>query len=205
MIGRFPILDISPVTHFGGEYVGAKAVVNEAIPVSATIIREGHETFDAFVVLIDQNGKEVSRTAMREIWPKSARYEAPIRPNSMGVWHFYVEAIAENPGEFAKPLMSRSETFPIYVERERALVGSWYEFFPRSEGAVKNPDGSVTSGTFQSAAKRIPAVAEMGFDVLYLPPIHPIGYAHRKGKNNSLQALPTDPGVPWGIGNADGG
>jgi len=205
MIGRFPILDISPVTHFGGEYVGAKAVINEAIPVSATIIREGHETFEAFVILIDQNGKEVSRVAMREIWPKSARYEASVRPSSMGTWFFYIEAIAENPGEFSKQLVSRSEKFPIYVERERALVGSWYEFFPRSEGAIKNSDGSIISGTFQTAAKRIPAVAEMGFEVLYLPPIHPIGYAHRKGKNNSLEALPTDPGVPWGIGNSDGG
>ena len=58
---------------------------------------------------------------------------------------------------------------------------------------------------FRSAAQRIPAVAAMGFDVLYIPPIHPIGYSHRKGKNNSLTATPTDPGVPWGIGNSAGG
>ena len=101
--------------------------------------------------------------------------------------------------------MSTSESFPIRVERERALVGSWYEFFPRSEGAIKNPDGSVTSGTFKTAAKRIPEVAAMGFDVLYIPPIHPIGYAHRKGRNNSLNATESDPGVPWGIGNSSGG
>ncbi len=205
MIGRFPILDISPVVEFGGEYVGAKAIVNEAIKVSATIIREGHEGFSPYVILLDPKGKEVSRAQMRENWPKSARFEAWIKPTQLGLYHFYIEVTADNPGEFAKQLVSQSEKFPIYVERERALVGSWYEFFPRSEGAVKNPDGSIKSGTFATAAKRIPAVAEMGFDVLYIPPIHPIGYAHRKGKNNSLEALPTDPGVPWGIGNSDGG
>ena len=205
MIGRFPILDISPVTHFGGELIGAKAIPNEEIPVQATIIREGHESFEAYVILVDTRGKEVSRVSMREIWPKSNRYEGRIRPTSHGLWSFYIEVSAENPGDFKKTLSSASERFPINVECERALVGSWYEFFPRSEGAVKNPDGSITSGTFKTAAQRIPAVAEMGFDVLYLPPIHPIGYAHRKGKNNSLEAKPSDPGVPWGIGNANGG
>jgi len=205
MIGRFPILDISPVTQFGGEFIGAKAIPNEEIPVSATIIREGHDGFEAHVILIDPRGKEVTRVAMREIWPKSNRYEGRIRPTSQGQWQFYIEVIAHNPGEFKKTLSSASDKYPIHVECERALVGSWYEFFPRSEGAVKNPDGSITSGTFKTAAHRIPAVAEMGFDVLYIPPIHPIGHSHRKGKNNSLTASLTDPGVPWGIGNADGG
>ncbi len=205
MIGRFPILDISPVTFFGGDFIGAKAIPQEEITIGATIIREGHDSFDAFVILIDPKNREVSRVAMREIWPKSARFEGKVRPTSQGMWSFYIEVTAHNPGEFSKALTSRSDIYPILVECERALVGSWYEFFPRSEGAVKNSDGTITSGTFQSAAKRIPAVAEMGFDVLYIPPIHPIGYTHRKGKNNSLEALPTDPGVPWGIGNDDGG
>ena len=205
MIGRFPILDISPVTYYGGEFIGAKAIPNEEITIGATIIREGHDSFDAFVILIDPKGREVSRVAMREIWPKSARFEGKVRPTSEGNWRYYIEVTGTNPGEFSKTLTSRSDQYPILVECERALVGSWYEFFPRSEGAIKNPDGTITSGNFKTAAKRIPDVADMGFDVLYIPPIHPIGYAHRKGKNNSLEALPTDPGVPWGIGNADGG
>ncbi|NDA41972.1 MAG: DUF3416 domain-containing protein, partial [Actinobacteria bacterium] len=205
MIGRFPIIDISPVTYFGGEFVPAKAIPNETIPVSATIIREGHESFTSVAILENSKGKEVQRVPMREVWPGSNRYEGLLTPTDRGLWTFSIEVSAENPGEFKKTLLSRSEKFPIFVERERALVGSWYEFFPRSEGAVKNSDGTITSGTFQSAAKRIPDVAAMGFDVLYIPPIHPIGYSHRKGKNNSLTAGPTDPGVPWGIGNADGG
>ncbi|MGA1689698.1 MAG: maltotransferase domain-containing protein, partial [Candidatus Nanopelagicaceae bacterium] len=205
MIGRFPILDISPVTYFGGEFIGAKAIPNERLTIGATIIREGHDSFEAFAILLDSKGKEVERASMREIWPKSARYEAFLTPDRVGNWSFCIEVVAENPGDFKTKLISKSENYPIKVERERALVGSWYEFFPRSEGAIKNSDGSITPGNLKTAAKRIPAVAEMGFDVLYIPPIHPIGYAHRKGKNNSLTASPTDPGVPWGIGNSSGG
>ena len=93
----------------------------------------------------------------------------------------------------------------LLVERERAGVGAWYEFFPRSEGARRLKDGSVKSGTFRTAAKRLPAVAQMGFDVVYLPPIHPIGTLNRKGPNNTLDAGPGDPGSPWAIGSAAGG
>jgi len=93
----------------------------------------------------------------------------------------------------------------IRVERTRAGVGSWYEFFPRSEGAVAREDGSWQSGTFRTAAARLPGVAAMGFDVLYLPPIHPIGRAFRKGPNNTLDAGENDPGSPWAIGSAAGG
>ena len=81
-----------------------------------------------------------------------------------------------------------------HVERERAGVGAWYEFFPRSEGARLLKDGTVKSGTFRTASRRIPAVAAMGFDVLYLPPIHPIGTVNRKGRNNTLDPGPADPG-----------
>ncbi|TFD27620.1 alpha-1,4-glucan--maltose-1-phosphate maltosyltransferase [Cryobacterium cryoconiti] len=102
-------------------------------------------------------------------------------------------------------LESVSEPRTVLVERTRAGVGSWYEFFPRSEGAVKRVDGSWQSGTFRTAADRLPAVAAMGFDVLYLPPIHPIGRSFRKGPNNTLNAGPNDPGSPWAIGSADGG
>ena len=102
-------------------------------------------------------------------------------------------------------LVSLSELIPVRADRDRALVGAWYEFFPRSEGAVVDTHGRITSGTFATAAKRIPAIAAMGFDVLYLPPIHPIGNAHRKGRNNTLTPTDTDPGVPWAIGNKEGG
>jgi starch synthase (maltosyl-transferring) len=102
-------------------------------------------------------------------------------------------------------LASTSEQRRIRVERTRAGVGSWYEFFPRSEGAEQRPDGSWASGTFRTAAARLPAVAAMGFDVLYLPPIHPIGETFRKGPNNTLTPGEHDPGSPWAIGGAAGG
>ncbi|WP_295121076.1 alpha-1,4-glucan--maltose-1-phosphate maltosyltransferase [uncultured Leifsonia sp.] len=102
-------------------------------------------------------------------------------------------------------LPSLSPTRSVLVERTRAGVGSWYEFFPRSEGAKRLPDGRWQSGTFRTAAKRLPEVAAMGFDVVYLPPIHPIGRTFRKGPNNTLEAGPNDPGSPWAIGGPDGG
>ena len=102
-------------------------------------------------------------------------------------------------------LVTYSESIPLLVERERAGYGAWYEFFPRSEGAVRAKDGTVTSGNFITAQKRLPQIAKDGFDVLYLPPIHPIGRTNRKGPNNTLDASPTDPGSPWAIGAAEGG
>ncbi len=102
-------------------------------------------------------------------------------------------------------LTTLSLPLELRVERSRAAVGSWYEFFPRSEGAKKAKNGTWTSGNFRTAARRLPAVARMGFDVLYLPPIHPIGTSFRKGPNNTLNPGPTDPGSPWAIGSADGG
>ncbi len=102
-------------------------------------------------------------------------------------------------------LVTVGEPHELLVERERAGVGAWYEFFPRSEGARRRADGTIASGTFRTAAKRLAGVAAMGFDVVYLPPIHPIGLSHRKGPNNTLIAGPGDPGSPWAIGSADGG
>ncbi|HEX2313973.1 MAG TPA: alpha-1,4-glucan--maltose-1-phosphate maltosyltransferase [Thermomonospora sp.] len=106
-----------------------------------------------------------------------------------------------------RELVTTTEWFPLVVHRERALYGSWYEFFPRSEGASFDPMGrrGPMSGTFRTAMKRLPAIADMGFDVVYLPPIHPIGRTFRKGPNNTLNAGPYDPGSPWAIGSPDGG
>jgi starch synthase (maltosyl-transferring) len=101
--------------------------------------------------------------------------------------------------------VTASDPLPLRVERERALYGSWYEFFPRSEGARQDASGTWRSGTFRTAMDRLPAVAAMGFDILYLPPIHPIGRVNRKGPNNTLNPGPQDPGSPWAIGSSEGG
>jgi starch synthase (maltosyl-transferring) len=104
-----------------------------------------------------------------------------------------------------RDLVTNSDTFTIRVDRQRAGFSAWYEFFPRSQGAVHNPDGSWRSGTLRTSAERLPAVRDMGFDVVYLPPIHPIGTAYRKGANNTLDPGPDDPGSPWAIGAETGG
>jgi starch synthase (maltosyl-transferring) len=88
----------------------------------------------------------------------------------------------------------------VWVDRERARFGAWYELFPRSAG----PDAD-RSGTFREACAELPRIADLGFDVIYLPPIHPIGTSFRKGRNNALVAGPGDPGSPWAIGSPDGG
>lgn len=89
---------------------------------------------------------------------------------------------------------------PISVDRERARFSTWYELFPRSCSGEPG-----RHGTFKDCEGRLPDLADMGFDVVYFPPIHPIGTTHRKGKNNSLFPEPTDPGSPWAIGSQEGG
>lgn len=88
----------------------------------------------------------------------------------------------------------------VVVDREKARFSAWYEMFPRSSAAEPG-----VHGTFKDCERLLSYVASMGFDTLYLPPIHPIGYMHRKGKNNSITAAADDPGSPWAIGSAEGG
>lgn len=105
-----------------------------------------------------------------------------------------------------RELVTVQGPFPLFADRQRALYGSWYEFFPRSEGARVDPaTDKVTSGTFRTALRRLDAVAAMGFDVIYMPPIHPIGEVNRKGRNNTLDPGPEDTGSPWAIGSKEGG
>jgi starch synthase (maltosyl-transferring) len=287
VIGRIPILDIEPQVECGRRAV--KAVAGETFEVSATIIREGHGSLGAAVVLHDPSGTPLPRVAMHELAPGTDRYGAQVTVTGEGLWHFNVESwsdpiaswrhdagikiprgqdtelmLAEGsllfdraarsvripPGaagpararhalaglarklrdrsvpptdrlhEALSPeidqilsvyplreLVTRSQRFPVQADRKRALFGAWYEFFPRSEGVEFDPMGrhEPVSGTFRTAAERLPAIADMGFDVVYLPPVHPIGYTHRKGRNNTLVAQVGDPGSPWAIGSAEGG
>jgi starch synthase (maltosyl-transferring) len=128
--------------------------------------------------------------------PDTVRYAAAASPA-------VDEVLARYP---LRELVTSEGPFPFYVDRTRALFGSWYEFFPRSEGATLDPKtGKAVSGNFRTAAKRLDAVAAMGFDVIYLPPIHPIGKVNRKGPNNTLVTEEGDPGSPWAIGSDEGG
>ncbi|MEU2941485.1 alpha-1,4-glucan--maltose-1-phosphate maltosyltransferase [Nocardiopsis alba] len=274
MIGRLPIIDISPDNDLGP----VKAVPGERFTVGATVIREGHDSLAAGVVVHSPRGRREALVPMREKAPGTDRYEAEISLPSEGDWSFSIEswtdpfatwlhvarvklplgvdtdlvleegarllarAARRTPRDPAlseaatllrdtstdpmerfttavtdevvaamdrKPLrelVTRSKRTKVVVHRERALFGSWYEFFPRSEGArVDVAPGEEASGTLSDAAKRLPAIADMGFDVVYLPPIHPVGTAHRKGRDNTLTAGPGDPGSVWAIGSPEGG
>ena len=97
---------------------------------------------------------------------------------------------------------TRSAELPLTVDRERARFGAWYELFPRSQG--RDPPRQPPRPSTRRAW-RLPDIARMGFDVVYLPPMHPIGRTNRKGRNNTLEAKPGDPGSPYAIGSADGG
>jgi starch synthase (maltosyl-transferring) len=118
-------------------------------------------------------------------------YESPMTPE--------LEEIASRYPDLSFAAKMERE-LPIWVDRERARFSSWYELFPRSCSPTPNQHG-----TFRDVEARLPEIAAMGFDVVYLPPIHPIGVGFRKGKNNSVVVAPGDPGSPWAIGAAEGG
>lgn len=114
-----------------------------------------------------------------------------------------------------KPTAKLARRIPLRVERERARTSAWYEFFPRSTAADGAPhhggngadphDAAHPHGTLRDAIDRLDHIAAMGFDVVYIPPVHPIGRTNRKGPDNALRAGPDDPGSPWAIGSAEGG
>jgi len=103
-----------------------------------------------------------------------------------------------------RELVTRGEQYGVWVDRPLARFSSWYEVFPRSTGGW-DATGNPVHGTFATATKELSRIAQMGFDVVYLPPIHPIGKVHRKGRNNSVTAAPNDVGSPWAIGSDEGG
>ncbi len=270
--GRFSIIDVAPAVESGRR--PAKAAVGELITIEATVFREGHDALGVEVVPIRPDGSRALPVPMVCTNPGLARYVATIRPDTVGMWGFTIEAWSDPHGTWAhragikvpagidveleleegarvleraaeampastrepllaaiaalrntdlpeearlaagtgrkvadaldrhplRDLVTPSGPWPLFVDRRRALFGSWYEFFPRSEGATE-----TTSGTFHEATRRLDAVAAMGFDIVYLPPIHPIGEVNRKGSNNTLEPGPDDPGSPWAIGSSAGG
>jgi starch synthase (maltosyl-transferring) len=111
------------------------------------------------------------------------------------------ETTAWMRADAARPFLVRLKSpMPLEAERPAAGFASWYEIFPRSQSG-----DPTRHGTFADVMARLPAIRAMGFDVLYFPPIHPIGRIHRKGRNNALTALPEDPGSPYAIGSEEGG
>ncbi len=156
-------------------------------------------------------GAELIDTVARRARFGNVRNE--LRATALAIRDVYAKpadriALAMNPAlhslldvHYSPPdLVSYARELDVWVDRERAAFAAWYELFPRSQ-----TDNPARHGTFASTALALPRIAELGFDVVYLPPVHPVGISARKGPNNSLAATPNDPGSPWAIGNANGG
>ena len=193
-VGRYCYTVQGWVDHFASwrrdleKKVAADQDVSVELLAGATMVRRAGES---------AAGEEASRLAA------AADYLADDgQPPALRVERALDQELARLMWEhFARPFPTRYEPeLRVVVDRERARFSAWYELFPRST----SPD-PARSGTFRDLEARLPYVAEMGFDVLYLPPIHPIGHTFRKGKNNAVSAGPADPGSPWAIGSAEGG
>jgi len=150
-------------------------------------LEEGARLLEGYVTKISGDDRKLVRSTIERLRDASLRTESRV---AAGLDPGVASAVADIPSNGD---LSRSAALPVWVDRERAAVGAWYELFPRSYGGL------------HGAAERLPAVADMGFDVVYLPPIHPIGRTARKGRNNTLDPEPDDVGSPWAIGGPEGG
>jgi starch synthase (maltosyl-transferring) len=227
---RIQIQSLSPLVDCGR--FPAKACVGDEVRVEATIVRDGHEVLGAALRAKPPGGRRWAEEPMTDLG--NDRWAAAFSPDVCGRWSFRVEAwvdpvasfqwelrrkvegdqvdfaselaegalllgrevtveeaLAEGPGPRLE--LTRSQTVDLVVDSTLARFGSWYELFPRSWGG------------FAGVERLLPRFAELGFDVIYLPPIHPIGHTNRKGPNNALEAGPDDPGSPWAIGSEEGG
>ncbi|TDV54055.1 alpha-1,4-glucan--maltose-1-phosphate maltosyltransferase [Actinophytocola oryzae] len=157
-------------------------------------------------LLLDRAARRFPHNGERAMLVSAAR---ALRDTSRPLPQRIAEALAGPVQKYmwANPLrdlVTRGRKYQMWVDRPKALYGSWYEFFPRSTGGV-DESGKPVHGTFDTAVKELDRVARMGFDVVYLPPIHPIGHVNRKGPNNSVISVPEDVGSTWAIGSPDGG
>jgi starch synthase (maltosyl-transferring) len=164
---------------------------------------EGRDLLERTAALAEQAGDPVQASILRA----TSMLLIPERPATDLIEVATAKGISRAMEVYGpRELLSPTAEFGLFVDRRRALYGSWYEFFPRSIGASYDPATKKwTSGTFDSCHERLEQVAAMGFDVVYLPPIHPIGTSFRKGRNNTLIPAPGDPGSPWAIGAPEGG
>ena len=154
---------------------------------------EGAEYVNAIIKLADKSEAAFLKTVAKS-FSNEKEYDKAIE---FAMSHELTTIFKKYP---MRLLANQSIELQVYVDRQKALFSTWYEFFPRSASEIEGKHG-----TFKDCERLLPRVANMGFDTLYFPPIHPIGEVNRKGKNNATNALPGDVGSPWGIGSKHGG
>jgi starch synthase (maltosyl-transferring) len=177
--------------------VEVKVAAGQGADELANDIEEGARLLDRVAAEAPEEHRSAIAEAATALRDKSLELTARIAPAFTPALQ---RVLHDHP---VRELITRSPDYEVWVDRPRALYGSWYEFFPRSEGPVVGD--KPTHGTFATAQERLPAIADMAFDVVYLPPIHPIGEVNRKGPNNTLTPGPEDVGSPWAIGSKEGG
>jgi starch synthase (maltosyl-transferring) len=228
---RILIEDVRPQVDCGRH--PAKAVAGDRVEVSATVMRDGHESMGAAVRVKRPGATRWQESPLERVG--GDRFEGGFEVDVPGRWSFRIDAWVDRIASYQWELRRKheagqddltselaegaallgretltvddalaqaagdrsekatSQTFAVDVDRERAAFGAWYELFPRSFGG------------FRGVEKVLPKLAELGFDVLYFPPVHPIGVTNRKGRNNTLTPTPGDVGSPWAIGGEEGG
>lgn len=167
----------------------------QAGQVADSDVLEGIAIVEAAITRMgkDTNSEQLAQKLIQEVKVASN----PVEAGKL----FLTKAVAEVMQRYAdRSKAARYRQLEIIVDPEKARFSSWYELFPRSQ----SPDPN-RSGNFQDVVAQLPRIAQMGFDILYLPPIHPIGRSNRKGPNNTLEVGPNNPGSPWAIGNENGG
>ena len=178
--------------------VEAKLGVGQSAAELANDLEIGAQVFERAADGVPDEHKGLLKDVVVALRDTSRQLPARVSPA-------FAPAVAELLHEYPlRELITRSNGINIWVDRSRALNGAWYEFFPRSTGGW-NEDGTPRHGTFATSIEQLPRVARMGFDIVYLPPIHPIGTINRKGPNNTLTPGPEDVGSPWAIGSKEGG
>ena len=185
-VARVAIENVTPEVE-GGRFP-AKRIIGDAVTVEADLFADGHDPVRALLLYRHESQPRWTEAPMEPL--ANDRFKASFPAERLGAYLYTLEGWV---GEKRAEVTHYGKELRVLVDREKARFSAWYEIFPRSCGTFKDLEGWL------------PYIASMGFDVLYLPPIHPIARTKRKGKNNALTAGPADPGSPWAIGSEEGG
>jgi starch synthase (maltosyl-transferring) len=202
--GRFTVSQLGRYTYTVQAWVDQFATWHQALRKRVAAGQEVAVELRIGAALIEAASEQAAGTDVARLQAWVRRLQAAVASESAALARLVLDDPAL-PGLMASYPDRRFATtyaheLPVVVDREKARCSAWYEMFPRSCAPIPGQHG-----TFKDCEARLPYIARMGFDVLYLPPIHPIGQHHRKGKNNAAVATPDDPGSPWAIGSAAGG